>query len=64
MEEILIYLKQTKKCILTGEKIIFGSMQECARYHGVVNKNFVMKRCNGKIKIPYCKKYQFEDYNE
>lgn len=50
--------------IFTGEKIIFGSMQECARYHGVANKSFVMRRCNGEIKTPYRKQYQFEDYNE
>ena len=39
-------------------------MQECARYHGVASKDFIMKRCNGKIKKPYHKVYIFRDYNE
>lgn len=47
----------------TGEQIVFGSMQECARYHGVKNKTFVMRRCNGEIKTPYHKKYFFKDYD-
>ena len=50
--------------ILTGETMIFGSMQESARYHKVKNKAFIAKRCNGEIKVPYHNRYMFEDYNE
>lgn len=50
--------------LVTGEKTIFGSMQEGARYHGVANKDFIAKRCNGLIKTPYHNRYVFEDYNE
>lgn len=48
----------------TGKKIVFGSMQEGARWHEVANKNFIAKRCNGTIKFPYHNRYIFEDYNE
>ena len=50
--------------LITGEQIIFGSMQEGARYHGVKNKAFIQKRCNKEITTPYHKRYMFEDYKE
>lgn len=46
--------------LLTGEQIIFGSMQEGARYHKVKNKAFIYKQ----IIKPYHNRYMFEDYKE
>lgn len=50
--------------LITGEKIIFGSMQEGARYHGVKSKTFIQRRCDGELTIPYHHRYIFEDYKE
>lgn len=50
--------------LLTGEQIIFGSMQEGARYHKVKNKAFIQKRCDQQITKPYHNRYMFEDYKE
>lgn len=48
----------------TGEELIFGSLMECARYHGVKSNTFIYKRCTGDIKSLYRGKFTFEYCNE
>ena len=55
-------VKQTD--LETGEIIIFGSLMECARFHNVKSKAFIVRRCAGEITEPYRHKYLFEFYNE
>ena len=50
--------------IISNEKQIFNSQQECANYLKLSSHMPISRRCRGEIKSPLNNKYIFEYYNE